>query len=65
MAGINLHTGPGVFAVLANVCGNPFEAIKQFIENAADAIEQAKIEDGLFPYNLNINRLLKTRVKNF
>ena len=46
MTGINLHTGPGVFAVLANVCRNPLEAVKQFVENAADAIEQAKIEDG-------------------
>ena len=46
MTGISLHTGPGVFAVLANVCRNPLEAVKQFVENAADAIEQAKAKDG-------------------
>jgi hypothetical protein len=46
MAQVKLHTGPGVFAVLANVCRSPQEALKQFVENAADAIEQAKIEDG-------------------
>jgi hypothetical protein len=46
MAQVTLHTGPGVFAVLANVCRSPQEALKQFVENAADAIEQAKIEDG-------------------
>jgi hypothetical protein len=46
MAKVRLHTGPGVFAVLANVCRNPQEALKQFVENAADAIDQAKIEEG-------------------
>ncbi len=46
MAKVKLHTGPGVFAVLANVCRSPQEALKQFVENAADAIEQAGIEDG-------------------
>lgn len=46
MAQVALHTGPGVFAVLANVCRSPQEALKQFVENAADAIEQAEIEDG-------------------
>ena len=46
MAQVTLHTGPGVFAVLANVCRSPQEALKQFVENAADAIEQSKIEDG-------------------
>ncbi|MFC1994441.1 ATP-binding protein [Chloroflexota bacterium] len=45
MAKIQLHTGPGVFEVLANVCRNPQEALKQFVENAADAIEQAKFDD--------------------
>ncbi len=46
MAEVKLHTGPGVFQVLANVCRNPQEALKQFVENAADAIEQAKPEEG-------------------
>ncbi|MFC1893732.1 ATP-binding protein [Chloroflexota bacterium] len=46
MAKVMLHTGPGVFEVLANVCRNPQEALKQFVENAADAIDQAKTDDG-------------------
>ncbi|MBI4267316.1 MAG: ATP-binding protein [Chloroflexi bacterium] len=46
MAKVKLHTGPAVFAVLANVCRNPQEALKQFVENAADAIDQAKIDEG-------------------
>ncbi|MBI4180476.1 MAG: ATP-binding protein [Chloroflexi bacterium] len=46
MAKVRLHTGPGVFAVLANVCRSPQEALKQFVENAADAIDQAKTEEG-------------------
>jgi len=46
MAKVRLHTGPGVFQVLASVCRNPQEALKQFVENAADAIEQARPEEG-------------------
>jgi len=46
MTTVKLHTGPGVFEVLVNVCRNPLEALKQFIENAADAIEQAGTEEG-------------------
>ena len=46
MAKVKLHTGPGVFEVLANVCRSPQEALKQFVENAADAIEQAKTDEG-------------------
>jgi len=46
MARVTLSTGPGVFQVLANVCRNPQEALKQFVENAADAIEQARPEEG-------------------
>ena len=38
MAKVTLHTGPGVFEVLAHVCRSPSEALKQFVENAADAI---------------------------
>ncbi len=37
MTTVKLHTGPGVFEVLVNVCRNPQEALKQFVENAADA----------------------------
>ena len=55
MAQVKLHTGPGVFAVLANVCRSPQEALKQFVENAADAIEQAKIEDGQIVIQLQYN----------
>lgn len=46
MAKVKLHTGTGVFAVLANVCRNPQEALKQFVENAADAVEQASTSGG-------------------
>ncbi len=46
MAKVKLRTGPGVFAVLANVCRNPQEALKQFVENAADAVDQSKTEEG-------------------
>lgn len=55
MANVKLHTGPGVFEVLANVCRNPHEALRQFVENAADAIEQAETEEG------QIRLLLKYR----
>ncbi len=41
MAQFQLQTGAGVFDVLAHVCRSPLEALKQFVENAADAIEQA------------------------
>jgi len=46
MAKVTLHTGPGVFEVLAHVCRSPAEALKQFVENAADAIELAKTDEG-------------------
>ncbi len=46
MTKVQLHTGPGVIEVLVNVCRNPQEALKQFVENAADAIEQAASQDG-------------------
>ncbi len=46
MAKIKLHTGPGVFEVLSHVCRSPQEAMKQFVENAADAIELLGIEEG-------------------
>jgi HSP90 family molecular chaperone len=46
MAKVILHTGPGVFEVLAHVCRSPQEAMKQFVENAADAIETAATDEG-------------------
>jgi hypothetical protein len=53
MAKVKLHTGPGIFEVLANVCRTPMEALKQFVENAADAIDQAKTEEGHIRLRLN------------
>ncbi len=52
MAKLKLHTGTGIFAVLANVCRNPQEALKQFVENAADAIEQAGVQGGRISIHL-------------
>jgi hypothetical protein len=46
MARVTLHTGTGIFAVLAKICRNPQEALKQFVENAADAVEQADTGEG-------------------
>ncbi len=46
MAKIKLHTGPGVFEVLSHVCRSPQEAMKQFVENAADAIELVSTDEG-------------------
>jgi hypothetical protein len=46
MATLMLQTGPGVFEVLANVCRSHYEAIKQFVENAADAIQQVGTDEG-------------------
>ncbi|MDD5510230.1 MAG: ATP-binding protein [Dehalococcoidales bacterium] len=41
MSRVTLQTGPGVFEVLANVCRSHQEAVKQFVENSADAVQQA------------------------
>jgi hypothetical protein len=46
MTKLMLQTGPGVFEVLANVCRSYHEAIRQFVENSADAIQQASAEEG-------------------
>ncbi|MFC1992402.1 ATP-binding protein [Chloroflexota bacterium] len=46
MAKVMLQTGPGVFEVLANVCRSHQEAVKQFVENSADAIQQAGTDEG-------------------
>ncbi len=45
MARVSLKTGPGVFEVLAHVCRSPQEAVKQFVENAADAVDQVEAEE--------------------
>jgi hypothetical protein len=58
MAKVTLHTGPGVFEVLAHVCRSPSEALKQFVENAADAIEQAKTEEGQIRIKLTYQPVL-------
>ncbi len=52
MAEVKLQTGPGVFEVLSHVCRSPHEALKQFVENSADAIEQAKEKDGSISVHL-------------
>ena len=58
MAKVTLHTGPGVFEVLAHFCRSPSEALKQFVENAADAIEQAKTEEGQIRIKLTYKPVL-------
>ena len=45
MSRVTLQTGPGVFEVLANVCRSQREAVKQFVENSADAIQQATTDE--------------------
>jgi len=46
LARLKLQTGPGVFEVLADVCRNYQEAVKQFVENSADAIQQLGTDEG-------------------
>ena len=46
MARLTLQTGPGVFEVLAHVCRSHQEAVKQFVENSADAIQQISTDEG-------------------
>lgn len=53
MTRLMLQTGPGVFEVLANVCRGYHEAIKQFVENSADAIQQACIDEGRLSIQLH------------
>ncbi len=66
MTRLTLQTGPGVFEVLANVCRSYQEAAKQFVENSADAIQQASTDEGRISVHLQCdldsgqNRLLKT-----
>lgn len=58
MSKVTLHTGPGVFEVLAHVCRSPSEALKQFVENAADAVEQAQNEEGQILVKLTYQPIL-------
>jgi len=66
LARLTLQTGPGVFEVLANVCRSYQEAVKQFVENSADAIQQAGADEGRISIHLRYepdsepNRHLKT-----
>ena len=66
MAKLQLQTGPGVFEVLANVCRSYQEAVKQFVENSADAIQQAGSDEGRISIRLQYdldreqNRHLRT-----
>ena len=53
MAEIKLQTGSRVFEVLAYLCHSPLEALKQFVENGADAIEQADRSDGCIRVRLD------------
>ncbi len=53
MAEIRLQTGSRVFEVLAYLCHSPLEAFKQFVENAADAIEQSGRSDGCIRVRLD------------
>ena len=66
MAKLRLQTGPGVFEVLANVCRSYQEAVKQFVENSADAIQQVGSDEGRVSVHLQYdldreqNRHLRT-----
>ncbi|OGO00062.1 MAG: hypothetical protein A2Y59_03255 [Chloroflexi bacterium RBG_13_52_14] len=53
MADVKLQTGSRVFEVLAYLCHSPLEALKQFVENSADAIEQADRGDGCIRVRLD------------
>ena len=43
---VGLQTGRGVFEVLAHISRSPLEALRQFVENASDAVEQSGRSDG-------------------
>ena len=64
MASIELHTGTGVFAVLANVCRSPQEALKQFVENGADAIEQSGSHESRIAIQLQYEQPEDRQVQN-
>ena len=49
---VKLQTGWGIFEVLAYVSRSPLEAVRQFVENAADAVEQRGELDGLISLRL-------------
>lgn len=53
MSEIKLQTGHHIFEVLAYTCHSPLEALDQFVENAADAIEQAGERSGCIRIHLD------------
>jgi len=61
MAEIKLQTGSRVFEVLAYLCHSPMEALKQFVENGADAIEQARKSDGCIRVRLDHSQSQQNR----
>ncbi len=66
MSKVTLQTGAGVFEVLAGVCRNYQEAVKQFVENSADAIQQAGSDEGRIMIHLHydLDREQNKRLKN-
>ncbi|MBI4282718.1 MAG: ATP-binding protein [Chloroflexi bacterium] len=52
MSEVRLQTGLHIFEVLANVCHSPLEAMEQFVENAADAVEQTGVAGGCIRIHL-------------
>src|SRR4030042_1550262 len=61
MAEIRLQTGSRVFEVLAYLCHSPLEALKQFVENGADAIEQSAKDDGCIRIRLEHSQCQQNR----
>lgn len=53
MSEIKLQTGPHIFQVLAYMCHSPLEALDQFVENGADAVEQAAENNGCIRIQLD------------
>ena len=68
MPEIKLRTGPGVYEVLAYASGGTLEAFKQFVENAADAIQEHGRDDGVIHIELlreaGTGRRGRTRLKS-
>lgn len=53
MSEIKLQTGPHIFEVLGYMCHSPIEALDQFVENAADAVEQSGESKGCIRIQLD------------
>lgn len=52
MSEVKLQTGRNIFEVLAHMRHSPLESLEQFVENGADAVEQAGISDGCIRISL-------------